>query len=223
MKKLSFSFSSFTKNSIRRQYYNFFSLVYDPIIRMHSRDKEGYLRRYLIEKAQVGQGGNVLDICTGTGSVAIEFPKVVGKKGKVVGVDFSHGMLKKAKDKVKKLGLNNLYLIEANARELPFKDGLFGAITISHAFYELKGEEQGKAISEIARVAMGGGKFFIMEHEVPKNFFLKLLFYLRIYVMGSKDAKVFLKDDLSLFEENFKKVQSEITPTGRSKIIWGER
>ncbi|MBW1678752.1 MAG: class I SAM-dependent methyltransferase [Deltaproteobacteria bacterium] len=211
------------KSRIRRQYYNLFSLIYDHIIRLHSRDNEGYLRKYLAEKAEIKQGENVLDICTGTGSVAIEFSRTVCKRGKIVGVDFSGGMLRKAKDKVRRLGLNNFYLIEANARELPFKDGLFGAITISHAFYELKGEEQGKAISEMARVAMGGGKFFIMEHEVPKNFFLKLLFYLRIYVMGSKDAKVFLKDDLSLFEENFKKVTSEITPTGRSKIIWGER
>ena len=223
MRKFSFLFSSFTKNSIRRQYYNFFSLVYDPIIRLHSRDQEGSLRKYLVEKTRGRGEKNILDLCTGTGSVAKELSQSAGKKGKVVGIDFSHGMLRKAKDKVKKLGLNNLYLIEANAGELPFKDGTFDTITLSHALYELKKDERGKTISEMARVIRKGGRFFIMEHEVPKNFLLKFFFYLRIYTMGSKDAKLFLKEETSPFEASFKEVTKEVTPTGKSKIIWGKR
>jgi len=46
-------------------------------------------------------------------------------------------------------------------------------------------------------------------------------FYLRMYTMGSGDARIFLKEDTLPFKGDFKKVQSEITPTGKSKIIFG--
>lgn len=101
------------RDNFRKHYYNLFSLVYDFIIRVHSRDPEGRLRKYLVERAKVNPGENVLDVCTGTGSVAIEFLKKVGNQGLVVGIDFSRGMLTKAKGKAIKAGLNNFYLIEA--------------------------------------------------------------------------------------------------------------
>jgi demethylmenaquinone methyltransferase/2-methoxy-6-polyprenyl-1,4-benzoquinol methylase len=82
----------------RQIYYDLFSLVYDFIIRLHSRDREGSLRGFITEKANLLQGDRALDLCTGTGSVAIELAKQAGGKGLVVGLDFSRGMLEKAKD-----------------------------------------------------------------------------------------------------------------------------
>ena len=209
--------------SFRRKYYDFFSLIYDFIIRLHSRDKSGYLRRYLVDRAKVGEGSRVLDLCTGTGSVAIEFSGKVGKKGMVAGVDFSRGMLSKTRQKTEKMGIKNLYLIEANVSELPFKSDVFQAVTISHAFYELKGEERKKTIGDAARVLKEKGRFLMMEHEVPKNPLVKLLFYLRIYTMGSKDAAIFLKKDTLPFEGEFKQVKKETTPTAKSMLVWGEK
>lgn len=72
------------RNHFRRYYYNLFSLIYDFIIRVHSRDSEGRLRKYLVGQAGVNPGDNVLDICTGTGSAAIKFFKKVGNHGIVV-------------------------------------------------------------------------------------------------------------------------------------------
>ena len=86
-------------SSLRRLYYDLFSKIYDLIIRLHSRDIEGSLRRFITEKANLSEGDRALDLCTGTGSVAIELARQVGENGLVVGLDFSRGMLEKAKEK----------------------------------------------------------------------------------------------------------------------------
>jgi demethylmenaquinone methyltransferase/2-methoxy-6-polyprenyl-1,4-benzoquinol methylase len=211
------------RDNIRKHYYNLFSLVYDFIIRVHSRDPKGRLRKYLVERAGVSPGENVLDVCTGTGSVAIEFSKKVGNQGTVMGVDFSRGMLKKAKSKAIKAGLNNFYLIEAKAGELPFKNNQFRVVTLSYALYELKSEERKKTIAEMARLIKEGGSMLVMEHEVPKHILLRVLFYIRMYTMGSRDTKDFLKSELNCLQDRFQHVTKEVTPGGRSKIIFGRR
>ena len=139
-------------SSLRRLYYDLFSLVYDFVIRLHSRDREGSLRGFITEKASLLQGDRALDLCTGTGSVAIELAKQAGEKGLVVGLDFSRGMLEKAKNKALRLHLNQLHLVQANASQLPFKKSSFHGVTCSHAFYELKGDERARTINEVARV-----------------------------------------------------------------------
>ena len=119
--------------------------------------------------------------------------------------------------------MNNLYLIEAKAGELPFKDNQFRIVTLAYALYELKTEERKKAITEIARAIKEGGKVLVMEHEVPKHLLLRVLFYVRMYTIGSRYAKSCLKSELTLFQGRFQQVTKEVTPGGRSKIIWGRR
>ena len=103
---------------------------------LHSRDRVGTLRDYLAERAGLQIGDRVLDICTGTGSVLRNLASRVGKNGTVFGVDFSGGMLRRAKEKYN--AEPNIFLIQANVAALPFRTDVFEAVTCSHAFYELK-------------------------------------------------------------------------------------
>jgi len=88
--------------SFRRFYYDIFSCFYDLIIRLHSKDESSSLRDFLIEKTGMKAGERVLDICTGTGAVSMAAHKVVVPDGLVVGLDFSYGMLSKAREKAKR-------------------------------------------------------------------------------------------------------------------------
>lgn len=176
----------------------------------------------MAEKAGAKQGDFVLDLCTGTGSVAMVLANYVGTNGLVVGLDFSQGMLSKAQKKVRKQKLKNINWIQAEASELPFKDNSFAAITCSHAFYELKGPQRKGVLGEIVRVAKPGGRFCMMEHEVPKNFIIRILFYLRMYAAGAREVHSFLKEEVTLFKKFFRHVQKEVVSTGRSKVIYGE-
>ena len=121
------------------------------MIRLHSRDREGSLREFIADRTGISEGNNGLDLCTGTGSVAIELAKKVGEKGLIIALDFSRGMLRKTKEKTKTAGVDRLYLVQANASELPFKNASFHGVACSHAFYELKGVERTKAIEEVGR------------------------------------------------------------------------
>jgi len=209
--------------SFRRKYYDIFSLVYDFIIQLHSKDEAASLRSYIVDKANVPNESKVLDICTGTGSVAIAFSRKFGVKLMVVAVDFSRGMLRRAKKKITIMGLKNIYMVEANVCALPFKDSMFESVTCSHAFYELKGQEREKTLKEVVRTLKEDGKFLMMEHEIPTNLILRMLFYVRMYTMGSRDAKVFLENDTLPFKGYFRKVEKLITPSGRSKLICSKR
>ena len=209
--------------SPRQTYYDLFSLIYDFIIRLHSRDTEGSLRKFITHKANLSNGDKALDLCTGTGSVAIELAKQVGEKGLVVGLDFSRGMLEKAGKKAKNSKIDQLHLVQANASQLPFKKSSFHAVTCSHAFYELKGYERAEAVNEVARVLIDGGRFCLMEHAKPEKAFVRLLFYIRIFFLGSKDARKFLAEEGSIFGERFKNITKEMSPTGQSKLIYGEK
>jgi demethylmenaquinone methyltransferase / 2-methoxy-6-polyprenyl-1,4-benzoquinol methylase len=209
--------------SLRRLYYDLFSEIYDLVIRLHSRDREGSVRTFLAEKANVLEGDRVLDLCAGTGSVAIEMTRRVGEKGLVVALDFSRGMLGKAKEKAKDAELGRMCLVQANASELPFKDGSFHGATCSHAFYELKRIERIRAVEEVARVLKKGGKFCLMEHSKPEELFMRILFYIRLFFLGSKDARQFLMEERSIFGARFENIVTIMSPTGKSKLIYGEK
>ncbi len=210
-------------SSPRQIYYDLFSKIYDFIIRIHSRDIEGSLRRFITKEVNLSKRDRALDLCTGTGSVAIELARQVEEEGLVIGLDFSRGMLEKAKEKAKKSNLNQLYLIQANAGQLPFQNASFHGVTCSHAFYELKEQERAMAIDEVARVLRRGGRLCLMEHAKPEKLFPRLLFYIRLFFLGSKDAQQFLRNEESIFEKRFTNLAMEMSPTGQSKLIYVEK
>jgi demethylmenaquinone methyltransferase/2-methoxy-6-polyprenyl-1,4-benzoquinol methylase len=208
---------------LRRGYYNLFSTIYDGFIRLHSGDAEGLLRRFIAERAKLVEGDRTLDLCTGTGSVALEITQAVGERGMVVGVDFSHGMLRRAQEKSRGTESANLRLVEADASMLPFKNSCFSAVTCSHAFYELKGPDRTRAIEEVGRVIREGGRFCLMEHAEPEGRMARLFFHLRIRLLGSGSAGRFFVDEALSLGSRFARITTEIAPTGKSKLICGER
>jgi len=210
-------------SSLRRLYYDLFSLVYDFIIRLHSRDREGSLRRFITEKTNLSKGQRALDLCTGTGSVAAELAKYVGENGLVVGLDFSRGMLEKAKQKAVGQDLKHFYLVQGNASRLPFRSASFHGVTCSHAFYELKEVERSNAIDEVARILIDGGRFCLMEHAKPEKLVPRLFFYVRLFFLGSRDARKFLSEKNTIFGKRFKNITKMMSPTGQSKLIYGEK
>lgn len=201
----------------RQAYYDRFSRFYDCFVTLHSRDKQGLARKFLVDRVPVENGGLVLDLCTGTGTLLTYLQPKVGGCGQVYGVDFSHGMLKMAQEKTRSFA--NVHLVEADAGSLPFASGSFDAVTCSHAFYELKGETQYLALQEIVRVLKPGGTFLMMEHDVPRNRFVRVLFYLRLAFVSAGRAVSFLRQEREVLERYFASVEKVVAPAGRSKVM----
>jgi demethylmenaquinone methyltransferase/2-methoxy-6-polyprenyl-1,4-benzoquinol methylase len=199
----------------RRTYYDKFSRYYDRFVALHSRDTQEVTRKFLADLLPIQNGGSVLDICTGTASLLSHLQAKVGRDGRVIGMDFSHGMLKVAREKTR--NFPNVNLVEADAAHLPFTRSTFDAVTCSHAFYELKGETQGRALEEILRVLKPKETFLMMEHDVPSNPFLRALFYLRLAVVGAGRAVTFLRREREILETYFGSVEKVVA--GRSKVM----
>lgn len=205
------------RNKIRISYYNLFSHFYDTFVALHSGDPGGRLRDNLARKVGLKRGDVVLDICTGTGAMLPSLRRCVNEEGMVIGLDFSRGMLKTARSKL--ASYPDIFLIQADVSSLPFKSEVFSGVTCSHAFYELKGDTSIKCLREINRVLKEGKLFLMMEHEVPENSFVKMLFYIRIFFMGRKKALEILRNEKRMFRNNFSRVEKSKTEDGKSKIV----
>lgn len=113
---------------------------------------DGVLRR-----AGLAPGKRVLDLGTGTGSVALRAAPLVAPDGQVLGVDPSPAMVRVAEQRAAALGLPNLHLREGVAEALPADDATFDvALASLSAMYVL---DRTAAARELARVLRPGGRF----------------------------------------------------------------
>lgn len=80
-------------------------------------------------------GDVVLDVGTGTGTIAFHAASLVGPDGHVVGVDLSSGMLAQANAKLAKAGIKNLEFVLADAEQLSFPENFFDRIYCASAFF----------------------------------------------------------------------------------------
>ncbi|MBC2735297.1 MAG: methyltransferase domain-containing protein [Desulfobacteraceae bacterium] len=200
----------------RQKYYDLFSKFYDRFVALHASDKQGVLRDILAEQTGAEPGDCVLDICTGTGAALRPLAGRVGAEGLVVGLDFSSGMLAAAREKTRENG--RVCLVQADCGRLPFKAGVFSAVTCSHALYELKGATQTNTLDEIKRCLKPGKPFLMMEHEVPENRLVRLLFHIRLMSMGRERALQILKHEAGFLKQHFRQVRKSAVVTGKSKI-----
>ncbi|MBE9036419.1 class I SAM-dependent methyltransferase [aff. Roholtiella sp. LEGE 12411] len=92
----------------------------------------------LLELIKLQKGKKILDMATGTGIIAIAAAQIIGSEGKVIGVDFSSGMLAQARHKIDELGLQNIELIEADAEYVNFNENSFDVILCSTAIVYFK-------------------------------------------------------------------------------------
>ena len=201
----------------RQKYYDIFSHIYDVFIKLHAHNYRDETRKFLVDSAQLEdkRQPKVLDICCGTGSVILSFVEQFSDI-LAIGYDFSPGMLHKAKEKDLS---DKVIFIMGDAASLSFADDYFDIVCCSHALYELKGQDRKKALFEMERVVKPNGKVLIMEHEVPRKKLVKILFYIRMLLMGRKDSREFLKKGMIPFQEIFTIVTLSHTRSGKSKLF----
>jgi ubiquinone/menaquinone biosynthesis C-methylase UbiE len=202
--------------TFRQRYYDGFSGFYDRFVKLHSRDRHEQRRALLANHLGLRRGDKILDVCTGTGSALSHFLEKVGHEGLVTGMDFSWGMLKAAREKIS--AADNVFLMQAEASRLPFKTKVLDAVTCSFAFYELKDDTQDAFLKDVRDVLKTGRPFFMIEHEVPTNAFVKLLFHIRLLSMGRSRAREILKHERERLCGYFKSVDRIEIPASKSKI-----
>jgi demethylmenaquinone methyltransferase / 2-methoxy-6-polyprenyl-1,4-benzoquinol methylase len=132
--------------------------VYDAMNRLMTA---GLDRRWRRETAAavVRPGDRVLDVCCGTGDLALAAARVGGR---VTGIDFSEPMLERARRKAP-----GLTWVQGDALALPFEDHSFDAVTIGFGLRNLEDERRG--LAELRRVLVPGGRLGVLEITRPQG------------------------------------------------------
>lgn len=113
-------------------------------------------------------GHSCLDVCCGSGDLALLLAQHVGPAGQVYGVDFSAAQLEVARHKgVQHRGLAPLYWLQGDALALPFAPETFDAITMGYGLRNLVNISQG--LQELYRVLKPGARAAVLDFNRPKT------------------------------------------------------
>ena len=167
--------------------------------RMHHR-----WRARTVELADPPRGGRALDVCCGTGDLAIELRRQMGPNAEVIGVDFSQQMLELAREKSHRQGLGITYEF-GNALELSYPDSHFDVATVGFGIRNLVDLERG--VAELARVVRPGGRVAILEITTPRrpplSWFYSIWFFRIVPLLGvltrDRQAYSYLPDSVRRF------------------------
>lgn len=111
--------------------------------------------------AHIKEGDTVIDLGSGAGNDCFVARHETGISGKVIGIDFTPAMIKKARENADKLGFNNVEFREGDIDAMPVADNTADVI-VSNCVLNLVPEKE-KVIKEIYRVLKPGGHFSISD------------------------------------------------------------
>jgi demethylmenaquinone methyltransferase / 2-methoxy-6-polyprenyl-1,4-benzoquinol methylase len=198
--------------------------VYDVMNSAMTAGLHHQWRQRAVERAEVGPGSDALDVCCGTGDLALELRRRIGPDGRVVGCDFSEPMLEIARRKSGEHGLPVEFGC-TDALDLPYGEASFDAVTIGFGARNLADLERG--ISEMTHVLRPGGRLVILEITRPTReplaTFYSLWFDRVVPVIGAlagdPDAYSYLPNSVRSFPEP-PELAAMMDAAGLARIRW---
>ncbi len=138
---------------------------YDTLNSVMTAGLHHHWRERAADRAELRPGDSALDVCCGTGDLALELVGRVAPGGRVVGCDFSEPMLDLAREKVARRGADGARFEWADALQLPYDRERFDAITVGFGVRNLADLDRG--LREMARVLKPGGRLVVLEITQP--------------------------------------------------------
>jgi demethylmenaquinone methyltransferase / 2-methoxy-6-polyprenyl-1,4-benzoquinol methylase len=182
-------------------------------------------RQRAAERAELVPGDSALDVCCGTGDMALELAGRVSPGGNVVGCDFSEPMLDLAREKANGRAAEAVRFEWADALSLPYDAGRFDAVTVGFGVRNLADLDRG--LREMTRVLRPGGRLVVLEITQPTRPPLSLFYSLwfdRIVPLlgtfsGDSDAYSYLPESVRNFP-NPRRLAEMMDEAGLEQIRW---
>jgi demethylmenaquinone methyltransferase/2-methoxy-6-polyprenyl-1,4-benzoquinol methylase len=139
---------------------------YDWFNRLASLGLDQRWRRLAVDRAGLEPGQRVLDVCAGTGELALLCARRLAGRGQVSGIDLNRAMLTRGRDKANARGLPVAWL-EGDAEALPFAAGSFDRALVGFSTRNLTDLSIG--LREMVRVLKPQGRLVVLETGYPSN------------------------------------------------------
>lgn len=154
--------------------YDWLTSLYDPIVRLTTR--EATFKRRLVDLAKIQTGHHILDLGCGTGTLALLIQQTYGDS-EVFGVDGDLNVLKIARDKVVSSG-SPPFLAAGMGFELPYPANRFDRVFSTLMFHHLTYEAKQRTLQEALRVLKPGGQLCVADWGKPANRLMRILYFL---------------------------------------------
>ncbi|RII31858.1 class I SAM-dependent methyltransferase [Clostridium chromiireducens] len=159
------------------------------------------LREWRIDLMK-GLEGNILEIGVGTGKNIEYYPDDIS----ITAIDFSEGMLQKAREKAEKYN-KNVTLIQMDAQDMKFPDNTFDTIFTTCVYCSVP--DPVKGLKEMRRVCKPNGKIIMIEHVRSEKWLLgAVMDILNPIVVTTYGANINRKTVENIYKSGFTDVNS---------------
>jgi demethylmenaquinone methyltransferase/2-methoxy-6-polyprenyl-1,4-benzoquinol methylase len=124
-------------------------------------------KRATVRAVEPRAGARYLDLCSGTGDVALVLARAAAPSGLVVGLDYSRGMLEVARGRAAPPGAAPVAWVLGDALRLPFPDAAFDGAAVSFGLRNVT--DIPRALAEARRVLRPGARLAVTDTAVPPN------------------------------------------------------
>ena len=144
-----------------RDLFNRTAASYDGINSVLSFGSGAWYRRRALLRAGLRPGARMLDVAVGTGLVAREAVRILGRADDVIGLDLSEGMLQVARRSLR------IPLVQARAESLPLCDASLDFVSMGYALRHVA--DLLPTFGEYRRVLRPGGRLVLLEIGRPDS------------------------------------------------------
>ena len=145
--------------------------VYDQMNDRLSLGQHRIWKQMTVKWSKAKLGDTCLDVCCGSGDLALRLVRSVGATGKVYGADFAVAQLEIAKQRaLKQYPHPPITWVEADALDLPFADNYFDAATMGYGLRNVT--DIPRSLQELNRVLKPGATAAILDFHRPTNTYL---------------------------------------------------
>ena len=139
---------------------------YDFLNHLLSLGIDVYWRWRTVRKVPPSGDAPILDLCTGTGDLALAYHRASKGRAVIVGADFCHPMLVVGRGKAAQAKAAQLEFVEADAQMLPFRENRFQIVSIAFGLRNVSDTDRG--LREMLRVCRPGGRIAVLEFSMPR-------------------------------------------------------